>query len=102
LNEGQPIGFVAMWKSTDTWFNASEEEKKEFMRKLDDAFERARKAGIKMYGTYDCCWSTEWRYFSFWEAPDIETLEKVMKELCEIGDINMYHSQRHFVGRKVE
>jgi len=57
--------------------------------------------GVKMHGVYDCCWSTEWKYFTFWEVPNLELLEEVMEELSEIGDINMYNAQRHFVGRKV-
>lgn len=102
MAEQKPLGFFAAWKATDTWYSASEDEKREFDRKVEDIFSRARDKGVKMHGVYDCCWSTEWKYFTFWEVPNLELLEEVMDELSEIGDINMYNAQRHFVGRKVK
>lgn len=97
----RPLGFFAVWKATDTWFQAGEDAKKKFMNQIEQIFAEARKKGIKMHGVYDCSWSSEWRYFTFWECPNLEVLEETMRKLAEIGDINMYNEQRHFVGRLI-
>ena len=97
-----PLGFIAFWKHTDTWYAESEAKKAEFQKELEGIFEEYKDKGIKMYGEFDCCWSSEWRYFTFWEVPNLELLEELMAKLAEIGDINMYHSQHHYVGRKVK
>lgn len=97
----QPIGFFAVWKATDTWFAASQEEKRHFNERITAIFRKAKGKGVRSYGVFDCSWSSEWRYFTFWTAPDVETLEEVMAELAETGDINKYNEQRHFVGRQL-
>lgn len=102
MDDSQPLGFIAFWKATDTWFEAEEEEKERFLKVLDKIFEEAKAQGVRMHGIYDCSWSSEWRYFTFWECPDLETLEGTMRKLVSIGDINMYNVQRHFVGRRLE
>lgn len=99
--ESRPLGFFAVWKATDMWFRATDEEKKQFMDKITRIFDEAKAKGVKMYGTYDCSWSSEWRYFTFWQCPSLEVLEATMRKLAEIGDINMYNEQRHFVGRLI-
>ena len=96
------IGFIAFWKASDTWFTEKQENKEAFMHDLDAIFQEARIRGVKMHGIFDCSWSSEWRYFTFWECPNIEVLEDTCKRLTVIGDINKYNIQRHFVGRKVE
>jgi len=96
------IGFIAFWKASDTWFTEKLENKEKFMQDLDVIFQEARDCGVKMHGIFDCSWSSEWRYFTFWECPNIEVLEDTCKKLTFIGDINKYNIQRHFVGRKVE
>ena len=98
--EERELGFVAFWKATDSWFSASIEDKAVFMEKLDKIFEKARKQGVVMHGPYDCSWSCEWRYFSFWQCPTLSILEETMAELVEMGDINLYNAQHHYVGRK--
>ena len=54
-----------------------------------------------MSSVYDCSWSSEWRYFSFWECPSIEVLEETIEKLEECGDINVYNIQHHYIGREV-
>ena len=101
FSKEQPLGFVAFWKATDTWFKENEEQQKDFIEKIKQIFAQAREKGVKMYGVYDCSWSSEWRYFTFWECPTLEILEETVNQLAEIGDINMYNHQRHFVGRRL-
>jgi hypothetical protein len=102
MNMKNSIGFVAFWKATDTWFTEKEENKEKFMADLEEIFQSARDKGVVMNGIFDCSWSSEWRYFTFWECPSIEVLEETCKQLTIIGDINKYNIQRHFVGRRVE
>ncbi len=94
------LGFVAFWKATDSWFGAGKDEKAVFMEKLDAIFAGARAKGVVMHGPYDCSWSCEWRYFSFWQCPNLAVLEETMAALAEMGDINLYNAQHHYVGRK--
>lgn len=93
-------GFVAFWKATDSWFEADEDTRRHFMIQIQEVMDEARQKGIQTFGNYDCCWSSEWRYFTFWLCPDIELLEKTMKQLVEIGDINHFNIQHHYVGRR--
>jgi len=98
MNE-RPFGFVAFWKATDSWFAADEETKKDFMGKIA-AINEARKKGVQTFGNFDCSWSSEWRYFTFWLCPNLEVLEETMKKLVEIGDINKFNIQHHYIGRQ--
>ena len=98
----QPLGFVAFWKATDSWFHADEATKQDFMEKLQAINEEARAKGVQMFGNYDCSWSCEWRYFTFWICPNLEVLEETMRKLVEIGDINLFNIQHHYIGRRTE
>lgn len=96
------LGFVAFWKATDSWFSADDKTKEEFMKKIDEIFKEARSKGVIMHGVYDCSWSCEWRYFTFWQCPNIQVLEETTKKLADIGDINLYNAQHHYVGRLID
>lgn len=98
----QPLGFVAFWKATDSWFKADDVTKQEFMTKLQAINEEARAKGVQTFGNFDCSWSCEWRYFTFWLCPNLEVLEQTMKKLVEIGDINLFNEQHHYIGRRTE
>ena len=96
----QPRGFVAFWKATDRWFCADDQTKQMFMEKLRSVMDEARAKGVQTFGNFDCSWSCEWRYFTFWLCPNIELLEETMRKLTEIGDINLFNVQHHYVGRR--
>lgn len=96
------MGFVAFWKATDSWFCADEAVKQEFMVKLQAINEEARAKGVQTFGNFDCSWSCEWRYFTFWLCPNLEVLEETMKKLADIGDINLFNKQHHYIGRRTE
>ena len=100
--ENTPYGFVAFWKATDSWFAAEESVKKDFMDKLSAIMEGARSKGVETFGNFDCSWSCEWRYFTFWICPDLKILEETMEKLVEIGDINFYNEQHHYIGRRTK
>lgn len=99
MNE-RPFGFVAFWKATDSWFSADEQTKKEFMESINAIMEEAHSKGIQTFGNFDCSWSCEWRYFTFWLCPNLEVLEETMAKLVEIGDINLFNIQHHYIGRR--
>lgn len=94
------MGFVAFWKATEAWFTADEKTKKDFMEKLQAINEEAKRKGVQTFGNFDCSWSCEWRYFTFWLCPNLEVLEETMAKLVEIGDINLFNEQHHYVGRQ--
>jgi hypothetical protein len=96
------VGFVAFWKASDVWFTENENTKKKFTDDMNAIFKEAQSKGVVMHGSYDCSWSSEWRYFTFWECPNIEILEETCKKLQAIGDINKYNIQHHYVGRLIE
>ncbi len=98
----QRVGFVAFWKSTDSWYESSSEDRKVFNEKIEKIFEKAEANGIERHGFYDCSWSTEWRYFTFWTAPNTQVIEEACIELEAMGDVNFYNSQYHIVGRQTE
>ena len=100
--EKNTIGFVAFWKASDSWFSETEENKDKFIASLDSIFDEARDKGIIMHGIHDCSWSSEWRYFTYWTSPSVELLEDICRKLVEIGDINHYNIQHHYVGRLVD
>jgi hypothetical protein len=94
-------GFVALWKHSDTWYAAGPEEKKRLTDRVNEINREAQKKGIVMSSVYDCAWSSEWHYFSFWECPDLEVLEETIEKLEECGDINVYNIQHHYAGKAV-
>ncbi|RHW32840.1 hypothetical protein D1B31_21075 [Neobacillus notoginsengisoli] len=102
MSQEREVGFVAFWKATDSWFNATEQERADFMDKIEIIFKEAEAKGIKRSGIYDCSWSSEWRYFTFWTAPNTYVIEEVMEKLLDIGDINHYNIQHHYIGRKIK
>ncbi len=52
------IGFVAFWKSTDMWYKASKEEKKEFDNRVNEIFSECIAKGVEIFGPFDCSWSS--------------------------------------------
>ncbi|NLJ41917.1 MAG: hypothetical protein GX352_09995 [Clostridiales bacterium] len=99
---GQPYGFVAFWKSSDTWYSISEEERQEFLKEIKEIMDEAAEKGIESSGTFSCSWSSEWKYFTFWLCPNIDLLQETIAKLEKIGDINKFNIQHHYVGRQVE
>lgn len=99
--EKRKYGFVSFWKHNDKWYTASEEEKQMLIDRVNEISREASAAGVEMSSVYDCSWSSEWRYFSFWQCPDIKVLLETMEKLQECGDINLYNLQHHYVGVEV-
>jgi|GEM_PF-821279 len=94
-------GFIAFWKHNTQWYTEDPEKKQRFIDRVNEINREAIAKGVVMSSVYDCSWSSEWRYFSFWECPSIEVLEETIEKLEECGDINVYNIQHHYIGREV-
>ncbi len=92
-----PIGFFAIWRRTDSHYRANPEDRLASSKGVQEAFAHAQRAGTRMLGLYDCLWSTEWQYFTFWLLPSFGVLESTMDELEQAGDF-WFASSRHLVG----
>ena len=96
-NPNLPLGFFALWRQTDTYYRASSEEWTVSNRAIRTIFNDARDQGVRMLGRYNCRWSTQWDYFTFWMVPSLETLEGIMDRLEPAGDFKFADS-RHIIG----
>ncbi len=99
--EERKYGFIALWKHADPWYAMGSEDRKKFIDKVNEINREAQEKGVWMSDVYDCSWSSEYRFFSFWESPTIEIIQETLEKLVACGDVNYYNIQRHFIGRAV-
>jgi len=72
-----------MFKSTEAYYQASEEVRNEFLSKLDAAF---KKAGGKRLVICNSFWSTDqWQYFGIEVFQDIECVQQYAQAMCELN-----------------
>lgn len=100
-NMNRKYGFVAFWKHNEKWYTASEIEKQMLIDRVNEISREAIEKGVEMSSVFDCSWSSEWRYFTFWQCPSIELLVEIIEKLEECGDINLFNVQHHYVGIEV-
>lgn len=94
-------GFIALWKHNDAWYTQDPEKKSKFIDRVNEINREAREKGIQMSSVYDCSWSSEWRYFSFWECESLDLIVETIEKLEECGDVNFYNLQQHYIGKEV-
>ncbi|MEG1926627.1 MAG: hypothetical protein RR415_12875 [Ruthenibacterium sp.] len=99
--DNKPYGFIAFWKSSDLWYDFVGEAREDYFKKIKEIQEEAKSSGVIMYGNFDCSWSCEWRYFTFWTCPDVKILEDIIAKLEAIGDVNRFNIQRHYIGHMI-
>jgi hypothetical protein len=92
-----PLGFFAIWRQTESYYRASSAAWTASNRAVREVFGQARAAGVRMLGRYDCRWSTQWDFFTFWLMPDFNLLEGIMDQLEPAGDF-WFADSRHVVG----
>jgi hypothetical protein len=92
-----PIAFLALWRRSPTFFNAGIDERKAVQNEIYQAFYYGREKGIRMMGIYDCRWSTNWDYFTYWVSPTFQVLEETIDRLEIAGDFWLSES-RHLIG----
>lgn len=74
MTEAKPIIRLYFAKIKETFYDLSQEEQMEFMRKDRENLDKLGMKAIKMI---DCRWSNEeWDYIGVEEWPNIETLEE--------------------------
>jgi hypothetical protein len=98
MDEKKPIIRVYFAKIKEAFYNLSEEEKKEFMRKdrknLDEL-------GCKVLMMCDCRWSNEeWNFVGVEEWPSIEALEKRAKFEYEELEKYRYVESKTYLGTR--
>ncbi len=77
MAEKKPIIRLLFAKIKEAFYNLSEEEKKEFMRKDRENLEEL---GCKIMAVIDCRWSNEeWNFIGVEEWSTVEVLEKRAK-----------------------
>ncbi|HBY93136.1 MAG: hypothetical protein M5U01_35245 [Ardenticatenaceae bacterium] len=91
------VGFFAIWRRKDSYYRANPETWTTLDRAVHDVFDIARARGVRMLGRYDCRWSTDWEYFTFWLVPDLERLEGIIDKLERAGDF-FFADSRHVIG----
>jgi hypothetical protein len=78
-----PVYKLFLFRNTEAYYQASEEERNEFLSKLGAAFE---KAGGKRLVTCNSNWSSEqWPVFGVEIFPDIEAVQQYSDALLELN-----------------
>jgi hypothetical protein len=79
----QPIYKLFMFRNTEAYYQASEEERNEFLSKLGAAFE---KVGGKRLVVCNSYWSSDqWPIFGVEVFPDIEAVQKYAEAMNELN-----------------
>jgi hypothetical protein len=79
----QPIYKMFMFRSTEAYYQASEEERNEILGKLDAAFQ---KVGGKRLVWCDSSWSSDqWQVFGVEVFPNIEAVQQYSQAMNELN-----------------
>jgi len=98
MAEKKPIVRVYFAKLKEAWFQLSEKEQIEFMRKDNEKLEELECT----FTTYDCSWSNdEWQFFAVEEWPTIEAIEKLAKFQEEELEISRYVESKTFLDTSI-
>ncbi len=92
-----PFAFFAIWRRSATFFRTGVDDRKAIQEKIYQAFYYGCERGIRMMGIYDCRWSTNWHYFTYWVSPSFQVLEETIHRLERAGDFGLSES-RHLIG----
>jgi hypothetical protein len=96
MTENKPIIRVFFGKMKEAFYNLSEEEQFEFMRKDRENWEEL---GMKLTTMIDCSWSNEeWDVIGVEEWPTIEALEKRVKFEKEEIQLFRYVEKKTYLG----
>ena len=86
-------------KIKPAYFQLSEEEQQEFMRKDREKMEEL---GYKLHFMLDCSWSNkEWQFIGIEEWPSMEAIEKIEKFYKEELELSKYVEYKAYVGTPV-
>ena len=90
---------VMFVKIKPAYFELSEEEQKEFMRKDR---ERMEELGYKLHFLIDCSWSNdEWQFIGVEEWPSMEAVQEIAKFHEENLEASKYAEYQTYLGTPV-
>jgi hypothetical protein len=92
-----PYAFFAAWRRTEAFFNTSANNRGNIQKNIYRVFDYGRRRGICMLGVFDCRWSTNWDYFTYWASPNFQVLQETIDRLEDAGDFWISES-RHLLG----
>jgi hypothetical protein len=79
----QPIYKLFMFRNTEAYYQASEEERSEFLGKLDAAFQKVGGKRLVFCNSY---WSSDqWPVFGLEVFPDIEAVQQYAEAMNELN-----------------
>jgi hypothetical protein len=92
-------GFLALWEWNDAWQAATPEERQEYDRECDVAFQADLASGINIAGRHRLDWASSWHHLGVWESDDLRTIDTAMREHERVADFK-FTTSRHFIGRR--
>jgi hypothetical protein len=92
-------GFLALWEWNDAWQAATADERQEYDRECDIAFQADLNSGIDIAGRHRLDWASSWHHLGIWEADDLNTIDEAMREHERVADFK-FTTSRHFIGRR--
>ena len=100
MAEKKRIIRVMLAKIKDAFFELSEEEQQEFMRKDREKMEEL---GYKLHFMLDCSWSNdEWQFIGIEEWPSMEAVEEISKFHEEELEVSKYGVYKTYLCTPVE
>jgi hypothetical protein len=100
MAEKKRIIRIMFAKIKDAYFELSEEEQQEFMRKDREKMEEL---GYKLHFMLDCSWSSdEWQFIGIEEWPSMESIEEIEKFHEEVLEVSKYGEYKTYLATPVE
>ena len=91
------FGLYVLWNWTQVYYHASERELAELKEKLEEVNAFAEQRGVKLFGQYNCRFSSQWDRFIFALVPGYSLIDEISEKIEELG-IYKYIRSRHIVG----
>jgi hypothetical protein len=100
MTEKKRIIRIMFTKIKPAFFELSEEEQQEFMRKDREKMEEL---GYKLHFMLDCSWSNdEWQFIGIEEWPSMESIEEISKFHEEVLNVSKYGEYKTYLATLVE
>lgn len=90
---------IMLTRIKEAYYELSEDEQQEFMRKDREKMESL---GYKLHYMIDCSWSNdEWQYIGIEEWPNMESIEEISKFHEEELNVSKYGEYKTYLGTLV-
>lgn len=87
------------WRSREEWQRLSKQEQLAFIEVENRVLNCGAQTGGRRFGPYDTRWSTPWFGYELWLFPNLEGVERLVRDFAEIGGYK-YSQQSNFVARQ--